>query len=162
MADPYISRREARASWRPYNALMSPGMRRAREPFRVRNAITGTLIAAFAVGVWAYSISAVKQDVFDDIDEEALAMRGERMKQLDGQAAERKLAEEATRGIALAGVPAEQGATPTIRAASVTAPARARGLLPPLVEDRFPRLLDPQNKTLVWGAPPVDNVGKML
>lgn len=157
MADPYISRREARASWRPYNALMSPGMQRAREPFRVRNAITGTLIAAFAVGVWAYSISAVKQDVFDDIDEEALAMRGERMKQLDGQGAERKLAEEATRGIAVAGVPAE----PTNPGSTVTAPARARGVLPPLVEERFPRLLDPQNKTLVWGAPPVDNIGKM-
>ena len=50
---------------------MSPGLRRAREPYRLRNAITGLTLAAFGVGVWAYSISAVKQDVFDDVDEEA-------------------------------------------------------------------------------------------
>jgi cytochrome c oxidase assembly factor 3 len=55
---------------------MSPGLKRARAPFRVRNAITGTLIAAFAVTVWAYSISAVKQDNFDDVDEEARALAG--------------------------------------------------------------------------------------
>jgi cytochrome c oxidase assembly factor 3 len=52
---------------------MSPALKRARQPFVVRNAITGTCIAAFAVGVWAYSISAVKQDNFDDIDAEATA-----------------------------------------------------------------------------------------
>ena len=49
-------------------------MARARLPFRARNAVTGAVIASFVVGVWAYSISAVKQDVFDDIDEQARAM----------------------------------------------------------------------------------------
>ena len=48
---------------------MSPGLKRAREPFRIRNAVVGVGLFAFAVGVWAYSISAVKQDVFDDVDE---------------------------------------------------------------------------------------------
>ncbi len=53
---------------------MSPGLQRAREPFRLRNAITGVLLAGFTVGVWAYSIGAVKQDVFDDVDDEARAL----------------------------------------------------------------------------------------
>jgi cytochrome c oxidase assembly factor 3, fungi type len=50
---------------------MSPGLLRARAPFRVRNAITGVTIAGLVVGVWAYSIAAVKQDSFADVDEEA-------------------------------------------------------------------------------------------
>jgi cytochrome c oxidase assembly factor 3 len=38
----------------------------------------GLTLGAFAVGIWAYSINAVKQDVFDDIDEEARAMSATR------------------------------------------------------------------------------------
>ena len=57
---------------------MSPGLKRAREPYRVKNAILGLTLGAFAVGIWAYSISAVKQDVFDDVDEEARAMSATR------------------------------------------------------------------------------------
>jgi cytochrome c oxidase assembly factor 3 len=53
---------------------MSAGLKRAREPYRVRNAITGLTLAAIGVGIWAYSISAVKQDVFDDVDDEARAL----------------------------------------------------------------------------------------
>jgi cytochrome c oxidase assembly factor 3 len=60
-------------------------MRRARQPFRVKNAITGVLLAAFGVGVWAYSISAVKQDVFDDVDEEAKALAAARRQSLTEQ-----------------------------------------------------------------------------
>ncbi len=57
---------------------MSPGLQRAREPYRVKNALLGLTLGAFAVGVWAYSISAVKQDVFDDVDEEVAALSGNR------------------------------------------------------------------------------------
>jgi cytochrome c oxidase assembly factor 3, fungi type len=64
---------------------MSPGMLRAREPFRVKNAVTGVLLAAFGVGVWAYSIRAVKQDVFDDVDEEARALATARRQSLAEQ-----------------------------------------------------------------------------
>ncbi|TFK72042.1 hypothetical protein BDN72DRAFT_876767 [Pluteus cervinus] len=67
----YISRKEAQASYRPNAGLMSPGLKRAREPYRFRNALTGLLLGSFAVGIWAWSISAVKQDAFDDVDEEA-------------------------------------------------------------------------------------------
>ena len=47
-------------------------------------------------------------------------------------------------------------------AAKVEAKANtpARGVLRH-VEHSVPWLLDPERKTLVWGAPPVDNVGKM-
>ncbi|KAF8743072.1 hypothetical protein RHS02_03184, partial [Rhizoctonia solani] len=67
------SKASANASYRPQGYGMSPALKRARQPFAVRNALTGSAIAAFAVGVWAYSISAVKQDNFDDIDAEANA-----------------------------------------------------------------------------------------
>lgn len=62
----------------PSSQTMSPGLKRAREPYRVKNAIMGLTLGAFAVGIWAYSISAVKQDVFDDVDEEARAMSATR------------------------------------------------------------------------------------
>jgi cytochrome c oxidase assembly factor 3, fungi type len=97
----YIDRKEAAKSYRPkagvniyiYSCFykfqtyelfttllqtMSPGLKRAREPYRVKNAIMGLTLGAFAVGIWAYSINAVKQDVFDDIDEEARAMSATR------------------------------------------------------------------------------------
>ncbi len=56
------------------NQVMSPGLQRARAPFRFRNALTGGILASFAVGVWAYSLSAVAQDDFSDVDEEAKAI----------------------------------------------------------------------------------------
>ncbi|KAH9965814.1 hypothetical protein BC827DRAFT_1180016 [Russula dissimulans] len=69
----YVDRRAAARSYRP-GGHMSAGLRRAREPFRVRNTLTGLGIGTFVVGVWLYSMSAVKQDNFDDVDEEARAM----------------------------------------------------------------------------------------
>jgi len=65
--------------------LMSPAMKRAREPFRVKNAITGVLLAAFGVGMWAYSIRSVKQDNFDDVDEEAKSLAAARQQSLAKQ-----------------------------------------------------------------------------
>ncbi|KAG0140813.1 hypothetical protein CROQUDRAFT_674446 [Cronartium quercuum f. sp. fusiforme G11] len=46
---------------------MSPGLQRARQPFRAKNLITGAGILSFTFAVYAYSISAVKQDDFSDI-----------------------------------------------------------------------------------------------
>ncbi|KAJ3490726.1 hypothetical protein NLI96_g1206 [Meripilus lineatus] len=74
MADPYISRKDVNSSYRPKSNVMSPGLQRARAPFRFRNALTGGILASFAVGVWAYSLSAVAQDDFSDVDEEAKAI----------------------------------------------------------------------------------------
>lgn len=74
MADPYVDRKAVNASYRPKSSQMSPGLRRARAPFFLRNAVTGVVLASFAVGVWAYSIGAVKQDDFTDVDEEARSL----------------------------------------------------------------------------------------
>lgn len=55
---------------------MSAGLKRARRPYLVKNAVTGAILGAFAIGIWAYSIRAVKQDIFDDVDEEARVLAG--------------------------------------------------------------------------------------
>ena len=135
---------------------MSPGLQRAREPFRLRNAITGVLLAGFAVGVWAYSIGAVKQDVFDDVDEEARAlMAGSGLQKAEDVPTENKpLAVEPTQSTT-SPTPAAPEARPETKLTT------GRGILPPLLERRFPSVLDPSSRTLVWGAPSVDNVGKL-
>ncbi|KAI0650479.1 hypothetical protein C8Q79DRAFT_943935 [Trametes meyenii] len=164
MADPYVYRKTARQSYRPRN-LMSPGLQRAREPFRLRNAITGVVLAGFAVGVWAYSIGAVKQDVFDDVDEEARAMMaGSSVPKAEDNIVESSQATH-TQGTAIA-LPTQRSTSSSI--ATTARPetksgtgTSQRGILPPLLAQRFPSLLDPSSKTLIWGAPSVDNVGKL-
>ncbi|KAJ7639458.1 hypothetical protein FB45DRAFT_828346 [Roridomyces roridus] len=65
----YVDPREARASyWK--NGRMSAGLLRARRQFRTPNAIAGVLLLTFVGGVFTYSMAAVKQDTFDDLDEE--------------------------------------------------------------------------------------------
>lgn len=125
---------------------MSPGLRRARAPFRLRNAITGIALGAFAVGIWSYSISAVKQDAFDDIDDEARALQAGRLT-------------SASRDQVTVGN-ATSYPEPTSSPADVPIPVAApqKGILRHL-ESRFPNLLDPRSKTLVSGAPPIDNMG---
>ncbi len=127
---------------------MSPGLRRAREPFRLRNAITGIALGAFAVGIWSYSISAVKQDAFDDIDDEALALQAGRP-----TSASR---DQVTVGTAASSPRPEPTSSPADVSIPVAAPQK--GILRYL-ESRFPNLLDPHSKTLVSGAPPIDNMG---
>ncbi|KAG6856043.1 hypothetical protein H0H87_008147 [Tephrocybe sp. NHM501043] len=161
----YIDRKTVNESYRPRSGTMSPGLKRARAPYRVRNALTGLALGAFAVGVWAYSISAVKQDVFDDVDEEARAMaRSGTVNEVLSVAEEKKAMEAAI--AATTGVPQTSSPVSTTTSVSLsslaTPPAspQARGILQHL-DNRFPRLLDPKRKTLVWGAPPVDNIGKL-
>jgi cytochrome c oxidase assembly factor 3 len=144
---------------------MSPGLKRAREPYRLRNALTGIALGAFAVGIWAYSISAVKQDVFDDVDEEARAIaRTGTAAEVLSVKEEKKTMEAAIAAAAGGGAVSQPPSSSTTSStpAPATSPTTvpARGLLQHL-DSRFPRLLDPQRKTLVWGAPPVDNIGKM-
>lgn len=47
--------------------LLHSGLHRARAPFRAKNLLTGAGIVSFTFAVYAYSISAVKQDDFSDI-----------------------------------------------------------------------------------------------
>ena len=123
---------------------MSPGLRRARAPFRFRNALTGVALGAFAVGIWAYSISAVKQDVFDDIDDEARALQAGRPT-------------SASRDQVTVGPVPQPASSPADVPAAVNVPPQ-KGILRHL-ESIFPNLLDPHSKTLVFKAPPLDDVG---
>ncbi|KAL2125274.1 hypothetical protein VTJ04DRAFT_1639 [Mycothermus thermophilus] len=45
----------------------TPALIRARRPYLVKNAVTGTAIFAFAVGVYIYTIKAIGQDEFEDV-----------------------------------------------------------------------------------------------
>ncbi|KAG6900429.1 hypothetical protein C0993_010817 [Termitomyces sp. T159_Od127] len=152
----YIDQKTVNASYRPKAGVMSAGLKRARAPYRVKNALTGIGLGAFAVGVWAYSISAVRQDVFDDVDEEARAMAR------TGIVNEASKAEEIAQPIGVSqSQPIKTSPTVATNTSISSAPSpQCRGLLRHL-DSRFPRLLDPETKTYVWGAPPVDNIGKV-
>ncbi|KDR84146.1 hypothetical protein GALMADRAFT_700579 [Galerina marginata CBS 339.88] len=157
----YADRKESMKSYRPKAGTMSPGLKRAREPYRLKNAILGVSLAAFAVGVWAYSISAVKQDVFDDVDEEAESLASTGTGTGLGVGILVKAAEEVAEAKNLASVPSPVAPSPVLQeVARLERLPQPRGLLPRL-EHRLPWLLDPERKTLVWGAPPVDSIGKM-
>ncbi|KAJ3568771.1 hypothetical protein NP233_g5495 [Leucocoprinus birnbaumii] len=164
---------------------MSAGLQRAREPFRFRNALTGLCLGALAFGIYSYSINAVKQDVFDDVDEEARALA--RTGTSAGAAAlssespvadkppppvltkddEKRIMDSAftaATGVGGSTLPVDASKAEDEFARSSTPESSqqgpARGLLQTL-DKRFPWLLDPQNKTLVWGAPPIDDNGKI-
>ncbi|KAL0573299.1 hypothetical protein V5O48_008662 [Marasmius crinis-equi] len=187
----YVNPRKAAKSWRPTAGGMSPGLRRAREPFLVRNAITGVLLGTFAIGVYAYSIRAVRQDDFDDLDDEAKAkieqerIERERERVMMGVLSvdEEKEAMDRAAGVVVDRVRQGQGistgaktlgdmdvarsivdeiVTEHVTPATPLASTRQRGLLVGSALDRrFPWLLDPIGKTLVWGAPPVDYLGSV-
>jgi len=129
---------------------MSPGLLRAREPYKVKNAITGLVMAGFVVGAWAYSMNAVKQDSFEDVDEAARVLAESRAKALEEE-----------RGRSL--LTAEDASIRQANKSRVDMASEKgrRGVLTELLDRRFPGLLEPTQKTLVWGAPPVDDVGKL-
>lgn len=146
---------------------MSPGLQRARAPFRVRNAFTGAAIAALVVGVWAYSIAAVKQDSFADVDEEA------RILAASGSAHDIKSIEDEEKAKAAKTLSVHtpssssthtrpvQPQSPVAVTPSPELVPRPKGVLSPLLEKYYPRLLDPRSKTIIWGAPPLDRVGHL-
>ncbi|KAI0428107.1 hypothetical protein F5Y09DRAFT_10789 [Xylaria sp. FL1042] len=45
----------------------SPALIRARKPYLVKNAVVGSAIAVFAMGVYVYTIRAIGQDEFEDV-----------------------------------------------------------------------------------------------
>ncbi|KAJ7245703.1 hypothetical protein C8J57DRAFT_717198 [Mycena rebaudengoi] len=160
----YLDRNEVKASyWK--NGRMSPGLLRARRQYRTKNAVVGIALFAFVAGVFSYSMAAVKQDVFEDMDEEArerailearrsaLTVDDEKRAMTAAASSIKgpKLADR-TRALAMT-TPAES------RPGDNTAPPR--GVLATLLGERYPWLLDPNQKTLVWGAPPVDKVGSL-
>ncbi|KAJ6532263.1 hypothetical protein DFH09DRAFT_1326213 [Mycena vulgaris] len=162
----YADRDQVKASyWK--NGRMSPGLLRARRHFRTKNAIVGVVLFAFVAGVFTYSMAAVKQDVFEDLDDETKDRA-----QLDAKRAaltveDEKRAMKAATAFATAPRPpklSDRARKPEIipePAAGSPVTAQRRGVLVTLLDRRFPGLLDPTCKTLVWGAPPVDKIGSL-
>lgn len=132
----------------------SPALERARQPFRVRNAITGGLLFGFAVSVWAYSISAVKQEDFDDVDAEAL--------NLDRRRA--SLSESASTKISESSIPTYQpkpSEEPPSSLSRHSAPSVLAQFRPTIL-DNFIHVRHPtEGNLLVWGAPPLTNIGSI-
>ncbi|KAF8646403.1 hypothetical protein AX16_007268 [Volvariella volvacea WC 439] len=177
---------------------MSPGLKRAREPYRLRNAITGLALGLFSVGVWAWSISAVKQDQFDDIDDEARELIKSREQASSSASTSGTSNKEVVGGSGVgtgttgvvrigSGATGADSARSTSREDDAVLDAVSVVVSPPIplppptsepvnggptiitpprgilqhLDARFPRLLDPKTKTVVWGAPPLDNIGKL-
>jgi len=133
---------------------MSPGLLRAREQFRVRNALTGIALFSLAVGIWAYSLRAVKQEAFDDVDAEALARDSSRPTIEDEKAEKEERSRQKREDRSVARL---ENATPQ---ATSTPSSLPRGLLAThLSQDSW--LLEPSHRTLVWGAPSVDHIGRV-
>ncbi|TXT06047.1 hypothetical protein VHUM_03520 [Vanrija humicola] len=140
----------------------SASLRRARRPYIIRNVLTGGAIVAFIVGVYAYSISAVKQDDFSDVVD-LLPPEAER-------AAIRSIEDEAKERAFAAG--AEAGGVPAAAAVDVVppAPAPAASVFSYLTPKRLSEVDWLKNRgwvergkdnLLVWGAPSVDKIGSM-
>lgn len=120
--------------------------------------MTGILVGTFAVSVWAYSIRAVKQDTFEDVDEEAKAMLSSRTQQEHRSEGESAPAVVNVQAVAAA---VTDSATKISSDSRPSPPGLSQAAEPPVLEGRLPRSLDPHRKTLVWGAPPVDRVGRL-
>ncbi|KAF7297194.1 Coiled-coil-56 domain-containing protein [Mycena indigotica] len=164
----YVDRKEVAASyWK--NGRMSPGLLRARRQFRTKNAFAGIVLLVFVVGVFTYSIAAVKQDVFDDLDEEVkeravLEAKRTALSVEDEKRAMAAAAKAATVSLT-AKLPVDSSnsriPTPQQQQQPQGVLTQPRGVLTAVLDARYPRLLDPTRKTLVWGAPPVDSIGRL-
>lgn len=142
--------------WIPiYNAQgMSASLLRARRPFFLRNMATGIAVASFAVGVWAYSISAVKQDVFDDVDEQARALNASSSNPVptSSETLSAIVTEDST-------LHKNQNPTSPVLDKNISKPPK--GLVFTALGNKYPWLFEPTHKTMVWGAPPVDHIGRI-
>ncbi|KAL1643309.1 hypothetical protein UCDDS831_g00743 [Diplodia seriata] len=56
-----------RSSYYDKNYRQAPALIRARQPYLVKNIVTGAAIFSFAIGVYAFTIRAVAQDEFEDV-----------------------------------------------------------------------------------------------
>ncbi|EON64293.1 hypothetical protein W97_03524 [Coniosporium apollinis CBS 100218] len=56
-----------RSSYYDRDYKQSPALIRARQPYLVKNIVTGAAIFGFAIGVYAFTIRAVAQDEFEDV-----------------------------------------------------------------------------------------------
>jgi cytochrome c oxidase assembly factor 3, fungi type len=131
---------------------MSPGLLRAREIFRWPNMITGLSLGSFAVAVWAYSLSAVSQENFEDIDAEARKLASRRSTTSTPVLDREMQASTQPSGPFISAAHQQPAAFEPARRNE----PKSKGLLPGLIG---PYWLEPEAKTVIWGAPPVDCIG---
>ncbi|KAL0253892.1 hypothetical protein I308_101270 [Cryptococcus tetragattii IND107] len=168
--------KEVDRTYHPKGYGMSPSLKRARKPFILTNVLIGGTIVAFALGVYAYSISAVQQDDFSDV-EDLLPPVEERSKirSIEDEAREQRAFQS------LASVlPTSRNLPP-----ATSTPASPSKAIP---EVPFPEAgvadskatsswgikrlgdvewirkrgwVDDKGNVLVWGAPDVDRIGRV-
>ncbi|KAF7335251.1 Coiled-coil-56 domain-containing protein [Mycena sanguinolenta] len=149
----YVDRREVKASyWK--NGRMSPGLLRARRQFRTPNMVAGALLLTFVAGVFYYSMAAVKQDIFDDLDEEA------RRRAVQDAKRSALTVEDEKRAMAVA---ASRATGPVSQALQVDDKTRNNGApessAPDASTTKTGGVLSSLTR-LVWGAPSVDKEDK--
>ncbi|GAA5989337.1 hypothetical protein JCM10908_001265 [Rhodotorula pacifica] len=162
-----LSNRQARATYHPGGYGVSEGLKRARRPFRTRNFITGGLITAFAFSVYMYSIRAVAQDDFSDLDQPISEEQRRLARSIEDERREReavvadRLAVRQGAPLAASSAPisaAAPGAVAPVPAAAPVAAAAPSSILERVRGAFGGRGADSQ---LVWGAPPVDRLGRI-
>ncbi|KAH9816948.1 hypothetical protein DFH28DRAFT_965011 [Melampsora americana] len=121
---------------------MSQGLQRARAPFRVKNLLTGAGILSFTFAVYAYSISAVKQDDFSDIPTPSIE-EIKRLNQTKSQSDSEQISSSTT--------------TKTTQASNQSLPPL--GLLGSATS--WIRAGKPSQSELVIGAPSLDQLGQI-
>ncbi|GAA5941084.1 uncharacterized protein JCM15063_000643 [Sporobolomyces koalae] len=149
-----ISTREAKQSYHPKGYGVSEGLKRARAPFRTRNAIVGLALSGFMFSVYLYSIRAVAQDDFADLE----APTEEQRRNLVS-IEEEKRNREALKGEQLQiGVPSSPLAPAPPALPTTTSKVQTGGVLARL---RGAFGGKGTESKLVWGAPSVDRVGRI-
>ncbi|GAA5993550.1 hypothetical protein JCM5350_002800 [Sporobolomyces pararoseus] len=152
-----ISTREAKQSYHPKGYGVSEGLKRARAPFRTRNAIVGLGLSGFMFSVYLYSIRAVAQDDFADLQAPTEEQRRNMV----------SIEEERRNREALKGQQLDIAApVPPSPLAPSTPALPSTNSTPPLHTGILGRLRSTfggkgTESSLVWGAPNVDSVGRI-
>lgn len=140
---------------------MSPGLLRARRQFRTKNAIVGVATLSFVVGIFFYSMAAVKQDVFDDLDDEV-----KERAMLDAKRAALSVEDEKRAMAAAVSFATGPGTTPAIKGPKLSDRARNAATATPPAQELPPPQDAVQGRgvlgslmALIWGAPPDDKSG---
>ncbi|GAA5957690.1 hypothetical protein JCM3765_001483 [Sporobolomyces pararoseus] len=148
-----ISTREAKQSYHPKGYGVSEGLKRARAPFRTRNAIVGLGLSGFMFSVYLYSIRAVAQDDFADLQAPTEEQRRNTV-----SIEEERRNREALKGQQLdiaAPVPPSPLAPSTPALPSQPSHTGILGRLRSTFGGKG------TESSLVWGAPSVDSVGRI-
>jgi len=136
---------------------ISPALERARQPFRLRNAVTGGLLFGFAVSVWAYSISAVKQEDFDDVDAETLNL--DRRRTSLSETVSTRISEPSISPHR--SVPSEDPPNSLSRHLLHSVPLMLAQFRPTILDNFIQARHPTEGNLLVWGAPPLTNTGSI-